>query len=225
MKKFVTSLKGMKKSMLITLGLIFTFSLVLMIYGIMLAATGEWKAPPKNHTITLSGEGYNVMRLVGTGDKIKRGTDFHFQILLQNNFIGMPVVKVNNAVVTANVDDVYSIWNVKSNKTIDVSGLVHIPKLNTPNNLEINGTILSWADLAYASSYTVRIMWTGLDDANGTYIDMEVSHIVNGTSFDLSQLPNTKHIVMVKANAVENIYQESEWSNMIHFNCGCILDY
>lgn len=222
MKKLVTSLKEMKKSLLITLCVVFTFSLVFMILGITLAATGEWKTPPKEHTLALNGEGYNVMRLVGTGNKIKRGTDLHFQILLQDNFLGTPVVKVNNSVITPNENDVYSIWNVKSNKTINVSGLLHMPRLGTPSNLEINGTMLSWADVDNATSYTVCIMWSGLDDTSDNSIEMEATHIVNKTHYDLSALSDTtQYVIMVKANTIQAKYQESDWSDTIHLNCNC----
>lgn len=224
-------LADMKRSRLIIGMSILAFSAVFMIVSIVLIFNGQ--NTPKEHTIAVNGEGYSIARVVKIGEKadgniVKREEHYHFKVIQHDNYSGTPVVKVNDKAVTADANNVYSIWYVKSNKTISVTGLRRIEnKLETPfpsyttsidtdNNKVI--ILFTWASVPHATSYIVNI--------NGT------SYSANGCEYTLSvpfaEVEAGCRIIKIKANAVRYQYLESEWTAEHHILselfCTCGLE-
>ncbi|MCL2771597.1 MAG: hypothetical protein FWD89_04785, partial [Firmicutes bacterium] len=78
------------------------------------------------YTITApTGEGFVFERVGGTGDKVNKGGEFKFTVVLVDDCIILgcictPIVKVNNTILTVDNDGVFVITNIQENKTITV---------------------------------------------------------------------------------------------------------
>lgn len=69
-----------------------------------------------------TGEGFIFTRLGAAGNEIKKGENFKFTITIKDTYTGIPIINVDGSVLDHD-NNIYTILNVTSNKTITISGL------------------------------------------------------------------------------------------------------
>lgn len=80
-------------------------------------------AIPNTYTVTLSeGVGYTIAAADGSSSPVTDGGSFSFTVTVNNGYEGTPVVKANDAELTAE-NGIYTIANISADQTVTVEGI------------------------------------------------------------------------------------------------------
>jgi len=122
------------------------------------------EAASSTYTVTLpTGTGYTVAAVAGSSSPVVDGGSYNFTVTIANGYRKNAsfAVKVNNAAISE-VNGVYTISNIKENKTITVEGVEAIPvtytvTLNSGTGYTVQAASGSTSPVAAGGSYSFTV--------------------------------------------------------------------